>query len=196
MDFQAVLRSNFNMQSLAYAGARVIFIAVVFEILAWWLGRRIERMTSPLMTADANREANWRIRRRTTLRQSPKVITRTLCYAAALIAVLNVFETNLPLLSVPVMPLAIVVGAICLIVGMAFLPLLRDMMQGYALLAEDTMAVGDVVDIDGHQGVVEKMTLRGVWLRDTNGYTHCLSNRAIASVVVQQRRLEDRKNSH
>lgn len=192
MDLQRVLQSNFNFQTLAYTAARVVFIAVLFEIIAWWAGRRVEKATNPLITADASREANWRMRRRATLRQTPKLITRTLCYAAAMIAVLSIFETNLPLLAVPVMPVALIVAALLLIVGFAFLPILRDLMQGYAILAEDTLAVGDVASIDGHQGVVEKFTLRGVWLRDASGFLHCLSNRDISNVIVQQRRQEER----
>ncbi|MBV9470327.1 MAG: mechanosensitive ion channel family protein [Abitibacteriaceae bacterium] len=187
MDLRTVLAHNFTLSNLLMVGVRVVFIALIFEFIAWWAGRRIEKMTSPLITADANREANWRMRRRATLRQTPKIITRTLCYVAAIIAVLSIFESALPLLAVPVLPIAIVVGALCMVFGLAFLPLLRDFMQGYALLAEDTLAVGDAVNINGHQGVIEKMTLRGAWLRDSSGYIHCLSNRDIANIVVHQR---------
>jgi small conductance mechanosensitive channel len=66
---------------------------------------------------------------------------------------------------------------------------LRDIGQGYVLLAEDAIAVGDVVDIAGHQGTVEKFTLRGVWLRDNAGRVHCLSNRDVKQIVVHGRRV-------
>jgi small-conductance mechanosensitive channel len=173
-----------KLPQLIFIAIRVIFIGVIFEFIAWWAGRRIEKMTAPLITADAGREHNWRIRRRTVLRHAPKLISRSLCYAVALILVFDVF-------GVPVLPLSLAVGAVAALFGSALLPLFRDVAQGYALLAEDTLAVGDVVNIDGHQGVVEKFTLRGTWLRDNEGHAHCLSNRDIRNIVVQKRRAEE-----
>lgn len=187
MDLRMVLGQNFTLSNLLLVGARVIFIALIFEFIAWWAGRRIEKWTSPLITADATREAQWRMRRRATLRQTPKIITRTLCYAAAMIAVLSIFETGVPLLAIPLLPVTIVIGALLIVIGFALLPILRDFMQGYALLAEDALAVGDEVAINGHEGILEKLTLRGAWLRDSNGSLHCLSNRDIANIIVHKR---------
>src|SRR4028119_1433800 len=130
-----------RLQEFIIKGTYVICIAIVFEFIAWWLGRRIEKWTAPFITQDATREANWRIRRRTILRQTPKVISRTICYTIAVILVFDRF-------GVPVLPLSLAVGAVVALFGAAAMPLLRDTTQGYFLLAEDAIAVGDVVDID------------------------------------------------
>jgi len=188
MDVQTAkttLLSNLTLGVLIYKSALVVCIAIAFEFIAWWAGRRIEKLVSPFITADAEREANWRIRRRTSLRQTPKVLSRTLCYTLAIILVFDVF-------GVPVLSLAIAVGAVVAIFGAALMPVLRDVGQGYVLLAEDALAVGDVVDIGGHQGTVEKFTLRGVWLRDNAGRVHCLSNRDVREIVVHGRRVGER----
>jgi len=183
----ATLAANFTLANLILKGAYVLCIALVFEFIAWWAGRRIEKMTAPLITADAEREHNWRIRRRTILRQSPKIISRTLCYTIAAILIFDVF-------GVPVLPLSLAIGAVIALFGAALLPILRDIMQGYALLADDALAVGDVVEIDNHQGTVEKFTLRGVWLRDSAGRAHLLSNRHVSNLVVHQRRVDTSRN--
>lgn len=177
-----------KLPSLIFIGIRVVFIAIIFEFIAWWIGRRIENMTSPLMSADAGREHKWRTHRRTTLRQTPKLISRTLCYAVALLLVFDTF-------GVPVLPLSLAVGAVTLLFGAALLPSMRDAAQGYSLLSEDALAIGDAVDINGHQGIVEKFTLRGVWLRDSAGKAHCISNREITSIVVHARRTESVETS-
>jgi small-conductance mechanosensitive channel len=184
MDFRSILATNFRLENLIYTGLHVIFIAIIFEFIAWWLGRRIERWTTPLIPGDSGRDPNWRIRRRTLLRQTPKVIARSLCYVVAVLLVFDVF-------GVPILPLSVGLGAIALLFGAGALPLLRDTMQGYAIFAEDTLAPGDVVEIGGHRGAVEKVTLRGVWLRDENQRLHCLSNRNVQDVVVLQRRAEE-----
>lgn len=191
MDLQTAkttLLHNLTLGTLIYKSALVVCIAIAFEFIAWWLGRRIERMVAPYITADAEREANWRIRRRTSLRQTPKILSRTLCYTLATILVFDVF-------GVPVLSLAVAIGAVVAISGAALLPILRDIGQGYILLAEDALAIGDAVDIDGHQGIVEKFTLRGVWLRDNGGRVHCLSNRDVKTIVVHARRVGESRQT-
>ena len=184
MDFRQVLAANFNLQNLLFKGISVVFIAIVFEVAVWWFGRLIEKMTAPLLTVDNGREANWRVRRRATLRQTPKVIARGVCYAIALILVFDVFGT-------PVLPLSLAVGAAVAFFGAALVPSMRDAAQGYTLLAEDALAIGDVVEIGAHQGTVEKFTLRGTWLRDAEGHARYLSNSDIKNVVVLKRKTED-----
>ena len=40
MDVLSVLKSNFRLDNLVYTALQVIFIAIIFEFIAWWLGRR------------------------------------------------------------------------------------------------------------------------------------------------------------
>ena len=192
MEFKAVwsaLAQNFTLANLIIRAAYIICIALAFELIAWWAGRQIEKYVSPLITGDAEREAAWRIRRRTILRHTPKLFSRAVLYTLALILVFEIF-------GVPVLPLSLAIGSVVLLFGAALLPVLRDFGQGYTLLAEDALAPGDAVDIDGHQGVVEKFTLRGVQLRDKDGRAHLLSNRGISNVVVYRRKVQDTKDFH
>lgn len=184
MDLRQVLATNFNLQNLLFKGIAVVFIAITFEVAVWWFGRLIEKWTAPLLTQDNGREQNWRVRRRATLRQTPRIIARGVCYAIALILVFDVFGT-------PVLPLSLSVGAAVALFGAALLPTMRDAAQGYTLLAEDALAIGDVVEIGAHQGTVEKFTLRGTWLRDAQGHARYLSNSDIKNVVVLKRKTED-----
>jgi small-conductance mechanosensitive channel len=82
------------------------------------------------------------------------------------------------------------VGAVVVIMGAGIAPIFRDLVQGYVLLAEDAIAPGDAVEINGHVGTVEKLTLRGVWLRGHNGRLHMLSNRAVSDVAIYRRAVE------
>ncbi|RYG57665.1 mechanosensitive ion channel, partial [bacterium] len=143
-------------------------------------GRRIEKITTPFLSLDGSREPQWRALRRNTLRRAPKILTRTLLYTVALILVLDAFGLQ-------ILPLSLAVGAVALLFGSTLLPTLRDYAQGYALLSEDTLAPGDVVEIGNHAGTVEKWTLRATWLRDAQGRLHVLSNRDISDVVIHGR---------
>lgn len=165
---------------LIFIGIRVLFIAVVFELVAWWAGRRSERIASPFILGDQGREPKWRAQRRAILRHSPKIVLRALLYTVALILVFAVFGA-------PVLELAIAVAAVATVVGAAFLPLLRDYSQGYVLLMEDSLAPGDVVSINGFEGEVERWSLRATWLRDPSGRLHVLSHRAVMHVTILSR---------
>ena len=188
------LKSNFTLMNMILVAVRVMFIAALFEGLAWWLSRRVEGMISPLITLDAQREHSWRIRRRTFLRQTPKTVIRTLCYIGALIAVLSVFETSISLFAVPVLPVSIVVGALILILGAGALGMVQDAVQFYSLLADDAIALGDIVEIDSQrgtvQGIVERVSPRGLYLRDSTGRFHYVAGREVRHVVVHRRREE------
>lgn len=156
---------------------RVVFIAVVFEAATWFLGRKLEALAAPFAALDQNRDGKWRAWRGKTLRSAPRLVLRALLYTVALVLIFDAF-------GVQVLPLSLSIGAVALLVGAALLPNLRDYANGFSLLAEDSLAPGDVVEINGHTGTVERWTLRATWLRDGQGRQHVLSNREITSLVV------------
>ncbi len=168
------------LADLLAIGYRVVCIAVIFEFLAWFFGRRVEKLASPFISLDAQRDPKWRAMRRAALRSTPKIVLRTLLYTVAMILILDAFKLQ-------ILPLSLAVGSVALLIGAGFLPLLRDYAQGYILLAEDTLAPGDLVEIGAHSGVVERWTLRATWLRDSSGRLHVLSNRDVRDVIVQNR---------
>ena len=188
MNLLEVLKANFNIQNLVIKGAYVICIAIAFEIIALFAAYRIDKWTSSFLNADTGREANWRVKRRAILRGTPKMLSRAVCYTIAIILVFDVF-------GVPVLPLSLAVGSVLAFCGAGMLLLGRDAAQGYALLAEDALAVGDLVHVNGHEGVVEKFTLRALVIRDKEGRAHILSNRDVQTVVVIKRRAEEQNTS-
>jgi len=169
-----------------FIGLRLIFIALVFEFAAWFLGRRLEKMATPFAQLGNGRDARWRQARRETLLKTPKIALRTLLYSVALVLIFNVF-------GLPVLELALSIGAVALLFGLALMPLMQDIAQGYALLGEDTLAPGDRVEINGIAGTVEHWTLRGTWLRDSQGRLVCLSNRDVRQVVIIGKAAEGEK---
>jgi len=177
-DLLALLTPKWTL--LIFTGIRVLFIAVVFEFAAWWSGRRAEKIAAPFILRDQDRAPKWRSFRRATLKHAPKLVLRLLLYTVAMILVFAAFGA-------PVLELSISVAAVATFVGAGFLPLLRDYAQGYVLLMEDSLAPGDLVDINGFQGQVENWTMRATWLRDASGKLHVLSHRAVIHVTVIQR---------
>ena len=166
-----------NFGTLLFIGLRVILIAVAFEFIAWYAGRRLAALTDSFSKIDQHREQQWRAERRNALRRVPRFVARFLIYTIAGVLVLGVF-------GVPLLPLALAFGGVALMVGAGLMPVLRDYAQGYFLLAEDTIAPGDALTINGHVGTVEKFSLRAVWLRDEADCLHVLSNRDVRDVTI------------
>lgn len=166
-----------NLGTLLFIGVRVLLIAVAFEFIAWYAGRRLAALTDSFSKIDQHREAQWRQTRRDTLRRVPRFVARFLIYTIAGVLVLGVF-------GVPLLPLALAFGAVALMVGAGLMPILRDYAQGYFLLAEDSIAPGDAVTINGHVGTVKKFSLRAIWLLDEAECQHVLSNRDVRDVTI------------
>lgn len=184
MQLREALTTNFNLTNLVLKATYVLLIALVFEFIAFLALRRIDRWVAPSLSNDAGRDHGWRVRRRTLLRQTPKTLVRTLVYGIALILVFDVF-------GVPVLPLSLAVGSLAAITGAALLPILRDIAQGYTLLAEDAIAVGDVIQMGTYAGTVERFTLRALTLRDRDGTTTILANRDLRGLTIITRKAEE-----
>jgi small conductance mechanosensitive channel len=69
-------------------------------------------------------------------------------------------------------PLLAGAGVIGLAIGFGAQTLVKDIITGLFILIEDHIAVGDVVKVGTHAGVVETLSLRTIKLRDVAGVVH------------------------
>ena len=67
-------------------------------------------------------------------------------------------------------------------IGFGSQGLVQDLITGLSMLAEEQLAVGDFVEINGKSGAVEEIGLRVVKLRDQLGAQHVIFNRTIGMV--------------
>ena len=88
----------------------------------------------------------------------------------------------LQLVGVETGPLLAGVGIFGLAVGFAAQSLIKDIINGLFILTEGSVDAGDVVDVGGVTGVVEKVTLRSVRIRDLSGNVHFVPNSTIEHV--------------
>ena len=85
-------------------------------------------------------------------------------------------------IGVDIAPLLAAAGVVGLAVGFGAQTLVKDIITGVFILIEDTIAIGDVVDLGGHAGVVEGMTIRTIRLRDGAGAVHTVPFSAVTIV--------------
>jgi small conductance mechanosensitive channel len=86
-------------------------------------------------------------------------------------------------LGVQVGPVIAAAGVVGLAVGFGAQNLVADIISGFFILLEDQVRVGDVVQLDGRAGLVERITLRLIILRDVAGNVHYVRNGKIDVVT-------------
>ena len=80
-------------------------------------------------------------------------------------------------------PLLAGLGLFGIAIGLASQSLIKDIINGLFILFEDSISVGDIVTVRGIGGMVEKVTLRVVVLRDLSGNVHVIPNSTIDLVT-------------
>jgi len=102
------------------------------------------------------------------------------------LSVLIVVLTTLVVLSelgINIAPLLAGAGVVGLAIGFGAQTLVKDVITGMFFLLEDTVNVGDVVDVGGgRSGFVESMSIRSIRLRDLDGSVHTVPFSAVAAV--------------
>jgi small conductance mechanosensitive channel len=73
-------------------------------------------------------------------------------------------------------PLLAAAGLGGLAIGFGAQSLVKDVIAGFFILLEDSISVGDVVEVAGVSGVVEEVKLRTITLRDVSGSVHIVPN--------------------
>jgi len=107
------------------------------------------------------------VRARTMLPLVRNAVFTTVATLAAIVAAAS--------LGVNLTPLLAGVGVIGLAVGFGAKALVTDLITGLFIIVEETISVGDWIDIDGsHAGIVMDLTIRTVRLRDGQGAVHTI----------------------
>jgi small conductance mechanosensitive channel len=155
---------------------KLLQVAMIWVLT--WLGIRLvglvaRRIEQAVDDGDDTRltEAEQRGR---TISQLLRSVGKVFFLAVALLLSLNAFVNIGPLLGAA--------GILGLAVSFGAQSLVKDVISGFFYLIEGQFAVGDVIEIAGKSGVVERMTLRVVMLRDVHGALHIIPNGQISTV--------------
>lgn len=86
-------------------------------------------------------------------------------------------------LGVEIGPILAAAGVVGIAVGFGAQQLVKDIIQGFFILLDDQIRVGDVVQIADKGGLVENVNLRMITLRDLAGNVHFVRNGEITVVT-------------
>ena len=159
---------------LALAAISKIGITLALAWIAWiLLDTAIQEAISPSRSGRRGRGASTRMR----------TILPLLRNAAMLIILTIAVIMTLANLGINVTPLLASAGVVGLAIGFGSQSLVKDVITGIFILIEDSMSVGDWVDLgNAHAGTVEHLSIRTVRLRDGNGSVHSVPFSQITAI--------------
>lgn len=147
---------------LITGGLRVVLILILMVLAL----RAVTWGLDALFGKIPFREASGRI---ATLKSVLKIVARITLLGVAFMLILGEF-------GIEIGPLLATAGVVGLAVGFGAQELVKDLISGFFILLEDQIRVGDIVDLDGRSGVVEKINLRTIVLRDFAAAVHYVRN--------------------
>lgn len=100
-----------------------------------------------------------------------------------IVVILFVILSILQVLGVNTTTLVASVGALTVVVGLAFQDLLKDYLVGVAIILESQFAIGEIVEINGFKGEVVALNLRSTRIKSLTGETKIIANRNISEVI-------------
>ena len=111
--------------------------------------------------------------------QTMMPLIRNVLFVAIAIIALIIALANM---GMNVTPLLAGAGVIGLAIGFGAQSLVADLITGLFIIIEDSLAIDDYVDVGGHLGTVEGLTIRTVRLRDIDGIVHTIPFSEIKSI--------------
>ena len=155
-----------------------VFVILGLAWLALRLSRRLLARLRRHMQQDL--EDRERIKRLDTLE-------RVFRYVATVVITLVGSMLVLSELGISIAPILATAGVLGIAIGFGAQSLVKDYFNGFFLLLENQVRVGDVVEVAGKSGLVEEMTLRYLRLRDYEGSVHYIPNGIVDSVTNRSR---------
>ena len=156
--------------------------AVFAAILLYWLGSKIVKwLTIRISTTAYQRTTQTKKdleKRQATLVALFVTFWRILVVIFLVFAALRIFFRDIDLA-----PLFASAGVIGVALGVGAQSLIKDFLSGVFIISENQYRVGDVVDIEGASGTVERIGVRSTVLRDVDGNVHFLPNGIVQHVI-------------
>ncbi|MBL1215514.1 MAG: mechanosensitive ion channel family protein [Ignavibacteriae bacterium] len=174
LEFVNEIIGEIDWQGVIKTSIRIIIILViawvVMKVLLNFL-RRLEKQLLKKSVAEGEppTESEKRV----------NTLVRLLKQAALLALWLTAFLVVLREIGVEIGPIIAGAGIVGLAIGFGAQNLVRDFISGIFITMENQVRVGDVAQINGTGGLVEKINFRTIVLRDLAGVVHIFPNGSI-----------------
>ena len=161
-------------------GLTIFFVLVGCAVAYYFGGKLVEFITRKVVEGGRRRNIPKKDieKRSTTLAALTLAVWRILILA---IAVISIFKILFPAINLA--PLFASAGIVGIAIAFGAQALVKDFLTGVFIITENQYRVGDIIDINGAAGRVERIGARSTVLRDNDGNVHYIPNGTIQHVV-------------
>ncbi len=163
-------------------GISIAFI-IVIGVAAYFIGQRFLARTIR-RAVQSTRQRDWHKKdiekRQKTLVGLFSNIWRIFVVALVFYSITKEFVPDLNTMLAPFFASAGIIGVA---IGFGAQSVIKDFLSGIFIISENQYRVGDIVDIEGAAGTVERIGSRSTVLRDVNGNVHYLPNGMVQHVI-------------
>src|SRR5215470_2229100 len=154
------------------SGVRVLLITAAMLVMLVLLKRGMAKLSS---LYQGTLPIHAQIKRAHTLTHIVRDVARIVILFVGMTMILSEGGVDLK-------PLLAAAGLGGLAIGFGAQSLVKDLIAGFFILWEDSVRIGDVVEVAGVAGLVEEVELRTIKLRDVSGNLHVVPNGVIDKV--------------
>jgi moderate conductance mechanosensitive channel len=162
-------------QWVTQSGARILLLLFLAYAANRFAGSVI-RNAEHEITAGDDLKTNERRKRLHTVGATLRRFFGILIWSAAILMVLRELDVDIT-------PVLTGAGILGLAVGFGAQTLVKDIISGLFLIAEDQVRIGDAAEVNGIGGSVEQINLRTIVLRDLHGVVHTIANGEIRTLA-------------
>ncbi len=150
---------------------------ILILVAAWVLMRLSRRLVGAFSRFAMGRATDPDSARRV------ETLARVMRYAISVVIVAVTVMMVLSNLGISIAPILGAAGVVGVAVGIGAQSLMKDFFNGFSILLENQIRVGDFVALAGERGFVEEVTLRHVRLRSMDGNVHFIPTGMIDKVT-------------
>ncbi len=166
------LRSSKQFSEITRIAIKIILIIIIARLLIKVINSTIDKFVEKQKKSKLNID----FIRVNTMKGLMKSAVKYIIYFIAFTAIIKFF-------GIEVTGLIATAGIGGLALGFGAQNLVRDIITGFFILFEEQFGVGNYVEINGVEGIVEEMALRVTKIRDFGGNLHIIPNGEIGRVA-------------
>lgn len=163
------------MNWLSTNGLKILVIIAIAFIAKKFIGIFVRRLVNRVVNANSNYSEEALKKRKDTLNRIFSVSIGAIIWILVAFMILQEF-------GVQIGPFLAAAGIAGLALGFGGQYLIRDLISGLFIIAENQYRIGDTVCFDGTCGTVQDITLRMTTLRDLDGVVHYVPHGEIKKV--------------
>lgn len=170
-----------KLATLINSTAVEVFIIIIVTLIFYVIGTAILRILVK-NAVERTRQKTWH-RKDVEKRQRTLVGLFTNIWRILVLSVgaFGLLKALIPDISLA--PLFASAGIIGVAIGFGSQSLVKDFLSGMFIISENQYRVGDIIDINGSTGTVERIGTRSTVIRDADGNVHYFPNGSIQHVI-------------